>query len=201
MLTLDHLAVTAASLDDAIAHIEAALGVAMTGGGKHPHFATHNRLLGAGDIYLEAIATDPAAPKPQYPRWFDLDNFSGPAALNFWVARCENLNTTLIRLPGYAPPLPLSRGAYRWLMATGPDGSTPMDGSFPALIQWQGPLHPSATLPETQIRLTRLEIAHPDAATLRCALNLTDPRIQITQGPHKALRATFTTPHGLRTLC
>ena len=29
-----------------------------------PHMATHNRLLGLGDLYLEVIAADPGRPAP-----------------------------------------------------------------------------------------------------------------------------------------
>ena len=198
MLTFDHLAVTATSLEDGVAWVEAALGVPMSGGGKHPHMATHNRLLGLGDLYLEAIAIDPAAPTPAHPRWFDLDHFAGPPRPSFWVARTADIDAALI--PGFAPPTPLSRGDYRWLMAASANGSTPFDGAYPALIQWQGPLHPTAALPDSNVRLTRLEVAHPDPSALRAALPLNDPRVIIVAGPAKALRATFATPHGTRIL-
>ena len=39
-------------------------------------------------IYLEAIAPNPAVPEPSRSRWFDLDNFSGPARLSNWALRC-----------------------------------------------------------------------------------------------------------------
>ena len=77
MLAIDHIAVSAATLEDGSEWVEMALGVPLTGGGKHPHMGTHNRLLSLGDLYLEVIAVDPAAPKPGYPRWFDLDHFAG----------------------------------------------------------------------------------------------------------------------------
>ena len=198
MLTFDHLAVTCETLSAGVAHIEAALGVPMSGGGKHPLMATHNRLLALGDLYLEAIAIDPDAAPPSHPRWFGLDHFSGPPRPTFWVAACPDIHAALI--PGFAPPIALSRGDFRWLMAASADGSTPFGGAYPALIQWQGPLHPTAVLPDSGLRLTRLEVAHPDAATLRAALPLTDPRVVIVPGPAKALRATFLTPHGLRSL-
>ena len=86
-------------------------------------------------------------------------------------------------------------------MAVPADGKLPFDDAFPALIQWQPPHHPATALPDSGIRLTRLEIAHPEAAALQAALaRLTDPRLHIVPGPAKALRATFATPHGPRTL-
>lgn len=201
MLTFDHLAISAMTLAEGVAYVEQALGVRLAAGGQHPHMSTHNRLLGLGDIYLEVIATDPAAPKPAWPRWFDLDNFAGPPRITNWVARSDNLAADLQNAPsGTGIPVALSRGLYHWQMAVPTDGKLPFDGCFPALIQWQPPHHPAKSLPESHIRLTLLEIAHPDAAALTSALHLTDPRIQIIQGPAKALRATFATPHGPRHL-
>lgn len=199
MLAFDHIAISALTLDEGVAAVEAALGVPLAGGGQHPHMATHNRLLGLGDLYLEVIAADPSAPAPAWSRWFDLDRFSGPPRLTNWVARCDDLAKALAAAPpGSGTPLALSRGPYRWQMAVPADGRLPYDGAFPALIQWQGPHHPTQALPESGVRLTRLEIAHPQAQALRAALRLTDPRLQIVEGPAKALRATFSTPHGER---
>lgn len=201
MLTLDHIAISAATLAEGVAHVEAALGVTLAGGGQHPNMATHNRLLGLGDLYLEVIAVDPAAARPPHPRWFDLDNFSGPPRLTNWVARSDDLTTDLNHAPaGTGTPLALSRGQYHWQMAVPADGKLPFDGAFPALIQWQPPHHPTQSLPDAHIRLTLLEITHPHSADLRAALSLHDPRLQITQGPAKTLRATFQTPRGLRSL-
>ncbi len=198
-LTLDHIAISALTLDEGVDAVESALGVKLTTGGQHPHMATHNRLLALGDIYLEVIATDPSAQKPPYPRWFDLDHFTGTPALTNWVARTDDLATALIQSPaGTGIPIALARGIYTWQMAVPANGKLPFDGAFPALIQWQPPHHPTQNLPESHIRLTRLDIIHPDAHALTRCLDLQDPRIQITQGPAKAFSATFTSPNGTR---
>jgi Glyoxalase-like domain len=199
IVTFDHIAISAETLGAGVDAVEAALGVPLAGGGQHPHMATHNRLLGLGDLYLEVIAIDPAARAPDWPRWFDLDHFSGPPRLTNWVARCDDLAAALVLAPpGTGTPIALSRGPYRWQMAVPADGKLPWGGAFPALIQWQGPHHPTQALPDAGIRLTRLEIAHPEDTALRAALPLSDPRIQIVPGPAKSLRATFSTPHGPR---
>ena len=198
-LRFDHIAISARSLDEGVAHVEQALGVALAGGGQHAHMATHNRLLGLGDLYLEVIAANPAAPRPAWPRWFDLDSFIGPPRLTNWIAATDDMAADLaVAPPSSGTAVELARGNYRWQMAIPADGRLPFEGAFPALIQWHGSLHPAATLPETGVRLTLLEIAHPEAAALRAALTLHDPRVQITQGPAKAMRAEFTTPHGTR---
>lgn len=201
MLTLDHLAVSAVTLDEGVAAVEAALGVALAGGGQHPHMATHNRLLGLGDIYLEVIAPDASQQRPAWPRWFDLDNFQGVPRLTNWVARCENLKSALAAAPqGTGVPVALARGDYRWQMAVPANGRLPFDGAYPALIAWEGTLHPTQALPDTGVRLLRFEIAHPEATALRAALDgFADPRVLITEGA-PAMRAEFATPHGVRHL-
>lgn len=201
-LRFDHIAISSLTLDEGVAAVEAALGVPLAGGGQHPHMATHNRLLGLGDLYLEVIAADPAAPRPAWPRWFDLDRFTGPPRLTNWIAACDDIDAALALAPrGSGLPVQLARGDYRWQMAIPGDGRLPFDGCFPALIQWQGDLHPARALPDSGVRLTRLEIAHPEAAALRKALaGFADPRVQVVPGPAKALRAGFSTPHGTRVL-
>ena len=201
-LSLDHLAVSAATLDEGAAWIEQALGVPPTGGGKHPHMGTHNRLLSLGDLYLEVIAIDPAAPKPPYPRWFSLDSFRGPPRLTNWICRTNDLDAALTQAPkGTGTATNLTRGDYRWRFAVPASGTLPFDDCHPALIHWQGDLHPAKALRDHGIRLTRMEITHPEAPALRAALStLTDPRVTIETGPYHALRATFATPNGPRTL-
>jgi hypothetical protein len=203
MLTFDHLAVSALTLDDGVAAVEAALGVALQGGGQHVTMATHNRLLGLGDIYLEVIAPDPGLPRPGHPRWFDLDRFTGPPRVTTWIARCTDINAEVAASPaGIGIPQSLSRGPYRWQMAVPADGILPFDSAFPALISWAGSAHPARALEDRGVRLTRLEIGHPQAEALRAALRgrLTDPRVVIVPAPVKAMQATFQTPHGARAL-
>jgi Glyoxalase-like domain len=201
-MKLDHLAVSAETLADGIAWVQDALGVTLAQGGQHAIFATHNRLLGLGDLYLEVIATDPSQPAPDRPRWFGLDRFSGPARLTNWVVRSDDLAADLTDAPkGSGTPVALQRGQYHWQMAVPPDGVLPFDGACPALIQWQGPHHPSQALPDSSVRLVRLDIAHPQADALNAALahRFRDDRVVIAEGP-LAMQATFATPHGIRVL-
>ncbi|MFN3577854.1 MAG: VOC family protein [Tabrizicola sp.] len=202
MLALDHLAVSATSLEEGAGWVEQALGVPLAGGGKHPHMGTHNRLLSLGDLYLEVIAIDPAAPKPGHPRWFDLDRFRGPPRLTNWICRTDDLDAALARAPsGTGTATGLQRGDYRWRFAVPASGRLPFDDRFPALIQWQGDLHPARALRDHGIRLTGLEITHPEAEALRAALaGLSDPRVAVERGPYPGLRATFSTPNGPRVL-
>lgn len=201
-LALDHIAISAETLEGGAEWLEMALGVPLAGGGKHPHMGTHNRLLSLGDLYLEVIAIDPEAPKPVWPRWFDLDHFRGPPRLTNWICRTEDLDATLADAPpGTGIATDLARGDYRWRFAVPPSGKLPFDDRFPALIQWQGELHPAKSLRDHGIRLTALEISHPRAPALRAALTgLNDPRVTVALGPYPALRASFATPNGPRVL-
>lgn len=99
MMRLDHIAVSGGTLTEATAAVEDALGVQMQSGGNHDVFSTHNTLLGLeGGLYIEAIAIDPAAPKPERPRWFDLDRFSGTARLTNWICATDDMGATLAGL-------------------------------------------------------------------------------------------------------
>jgi hypothetical protein len=201
LLALDHLAVTAATLDEGAGHIAAATGVAPGPGGRHPAMGTWNRLVGLGDVFLEAIAVDPAAPPPGRPRWFGLDTRSGPPRLGAWVLRCAALAPVLAALPEAGLPLALTRGDLSWSMAVPAAGALPFDGLFPALIAWEGTAHPVQRLGDAGLRLVRLEVRHPQAGTLaaRLAPLLDEPRLTFLSGP-PALSALIDTPAGRRWL-
>lgn len=203
MLELDHLAVTATTLEEGRAHVEAALGVSMQPGGQHAHFGTHNQLLGLEDgLYLEAIAIDPDLPAPAVSRWFDLDRKTGAPRLDTWICRCDDLDAALAKAPVAAgAPVDLARGDLRWRMAVAADGRMPFGGAFPALIQWQG-AHPAARLIPSGCRLRQLVVTHPEAEALRAALAvmMNDGRLVIEAGQDVSLRAEIDTPAGLRIL-
>lgn len=203
MITLDHIAIAGGSLSEATEFAEGRLGIKMQPGGKHDVFATHNTLLGLEDgLYLEAISIDPMAPKPNRPRWFDLDRFEGTPRLTNWICRCDDLDETLAKMPqGMGDPVDLQRGDLRWRMAVPQTGVLPFDNCAPALIQWQTEPHPAKRLVPTGLRLTRLVVQHPQAADLADALagQLSDQRIVFAVGP-AGLQADFDSPWGKRSV-
>ncbi|MFT7594401.1 MAG: hypothetical protein ACI8R4_001722 [Paracoccaceae bacterium] len=202
-MQLDHIAVAGATLEDAAEAVESALGVSLQPGGQHDLFATRNRLLGLADgFYIEAIAIDPSAPPPARPRWFDLDHFTGPARLTNWICRTDNMATTLPDLPaGVGTPVALRRGDLCWQMAVPADGKLPYDNLFPALIEWQGNLHPGAMLAPSGCALRRMVVAHPQADALARVLApfLDDARVVFESGL-PGLMAEIDTPNGMRVL-
>lgn len=203
MRTLDHLVVTAQTLEAGAAHVTKALGLAPGPGGQHARMGTHNRLLGLGPgLYLEVIAADPSAVAPVTPRWFDLDRLTGPPRLSHWVLRCDDLAAELAALPDGGAMIraeDFARGPYRWRMGVSEDGRLPLDDGHPGLIEWQAGGHPADRLADSPCRLERLDISHPEAAALRAALRLDDRRVMVTAGP-RAMRALIATPAGLRVL-
>ncbi|VAW01883.1 FIG00993280: hypothetical protein [hydrothermal vent metagenome] len=202
MMQLDHLAIAAKTLEEGRAMVEQALGVSLQPGGKHQHFGTHNLLLGLEDgLYLEVVTIDPEAPKPKYPRWFDLDRYKGAPRLNNWICRTDDMAGVLTTLPQAGHPTALSRGDLRWQMAVPGDGILPFDGMFPALIEWQCEAHPAGLLRASGCRLERLIVSHPQAATLKALIGdmFADVRVSFEEGP-AGLRAEFKTPVGVRAL-
>jgi Glyoxalase-like domain len=225
-LSLDHLVISARTLDEGVQYVADTLGVAPAGGGAHPLMRTHNRLLGLwGGVYLEVIAIDPqamadaaangAAPRP---RLFALDDpatqarLERGAYLSHWVARVErpkHLATWQAQYPQrIAPVVPMTRGDFRWGLTVPDDGSFPGwpgagDGVLPSLIQWDSTHHPSQLLAPTNLALKALRATHPRAdlvgEQLRWlgAAHLLD--LQPTDGA-AALVAEFETPEGPRTL-
>jgi hypothetical protein len=204
VLSFDHLVVPALTLDAGVAAVEAALGVTLQGGGQHVRMGTHNRLLSLGDIYLEVIAPDPTLPPPGRPRWFDMDRFHGPARPTVWVCRCEDLGAELALSPeGTGTPIPMARNGFSWSIAVPDDGILPFDNAHPALIRWEpGSPRPVDRLADLGVRLTRLTIATPHAATLRRALagRIADSRVEIEEAPVTSMRAEVSTPAGPRQL-
>lgn len=206
---LDHITVTAPSLEAGSAFVSAALGVSPQLGGEHPRMATHNLLLRLGSaMFLEVISPNPAAAAPSRPRWFALDKLGpdSPPCLSAWVVRTPDIRSAVIAA---SEPLgtvePMSRGLLNWLITIPEDGSLPLDGAAPALIEWQTESHPAARLEDKGLSLARLEIAHPNPeriSRLLSSLEL-DALVSVTApspGDAARLIAHITTPQGLRVL-
>jgi hypothetical protein len=64
----------------------------------------------------------------------------------------------------------MSRGKLNWLITIPKDGSLPLQGLVPALIQWPTGIHPANTMRDSGCFLTRLEGFHPQAAKVSSVL-------------------------------
>ncbi|HEX6475440.1 MAG TPA: VOC family protein [Candidatus Limnocylindria bacterium] len=64
---IDHLVIAVRDPGAAAGELEAAVGLAATGGGEHPGVGTYNRLAFLGDAYLELIGVRDAAAATHWP--------------------------------------------------------------------------------------------------------------------------------------
>jgi len=200
LLKLDHLAVTSETLGTGASYTETALGVTMALGGEHDAMGTHNKLLNLGpDLYLETIAINPEVDAPSRPRWFDLDNRTGPPRLTNWICRTDDLDAALNALGlEFGDSISFKRGDLRWKMAVPKGGILPFGGWAPALIEWQCEKHPASTLSDQGVRLEQLSVCHPKADVMEALLApyLATESVQFRTETHPKLDAQFKTPAG-----
>ena len=202
----DHLVVTAPTLDSGAEFVAQALGVAPGPGGEHPRMGTHNRLLRLGETaFLEVVAPNPAAPRPDRPRWFALDDAAAlrEPRLAGWVARTDDLRAgaqELLAATGLIETM--TRGGREWIITIPVDGALPLGGALPMLIEWQSPRTPAgAGLPEAGCTLSALGLRHPQPQRLRELLALAGlaDAVVVAQGA-PGLWADVVTPRGTRRL-
>lgn len=206
---IDHIAITAPTLEAGAELVRLALRVEPQAGGAHARMGTHNLLLRLGDsVYLEVIAPDPTAPPPSRPRWFALDTLAANAApaLATWIARTTDIEASVAAC---SEPLgnieAMSRGALNWLITIPDDGALRLHGVAPALIEWQAAAHPAARLQDHGLSLIKLDLFHPEPeriARLLLSLGL-DSQVAVhpstgERGPR--LVAHINTPQGPRQL-
>ena len=203
---IDHLVIAAPSLALGAKMLHEALGIWPQPGGEHERMGTHNLLLRLGEkTYLEIIAINSEAEKPNRPRWFRLDEMNSESAprLATWVARCDDIRAAHQGCNGiHGEITSMRRGDLNWLITIADDGAMPFDGIVPTLIEWQSPQHPASRLEDRGCTLLSLAGFHPDAERandLLSALGLgADVSVAKHQRPH--LIATIKTPSGIRTL-
>lgn len=202
--TLDHLVITAPSLDAGVAWIEDLFGITMSPGGKHPRMGTHNALLKVGpQHYLEVIAADPEQPAPNRDRWFGLDHLRQAATptLVTWVARTTSIHETVQASPWNPSSVEtMNRGTFQWSITIPSHAEWIQNSHLPLLIQWGDERHPTDLLPDAPIRLMSLQIFDPQPEELQTMLD----RMSFPENEHRPdvragdaeLRAEFQTPRG-----
>ncbi len=201
MLTFDHIAVACIDLPEASSILSSLIGTDLQQGGQHERYGTYNVLLGLGDLYLELIAKDPSAAPTGRPAWFALDDFIGPLRPTNWICRSDDLLQDIAQAPvNPGSVVPLVRGDLHWQITVPNDGSLPLDGAMPTLIQWgKGTRHPTDRLPDSGCRLVDWQVIHPQANMLRAGVRLVDHRVAFVTGP-AGFSLTLDTPRGRVTL-
>jgi hypothetical protein len=95
--------------------------------------------------------------------------------------------------------------AAHWLITIPADGASPLNGTAPALIEWQTQAHPAANLRDHGLSLAKLELFHPEperVSRLLQSIGLEGPiAVLPARGERVAcLTARIDTPQGLRSL-
>jgi hypothetical protein len=211
MLKLDHLTVIAPSLAEGVLHVRNCLGLDVPFGQRHVYMGTYNHLLQLGDsVYLEIVALDPEAEAPDRPRWFGLDDQSkvrrdwdDGRRLRGWVARSDAIDAVMAGredIFGEKVALPAVNPSFDFSIPT--DGSLPLDGAAPSIIDRRGRARSMTTIADLGARLISVTLEHPDPAavkTLYHALKLERPP-EVRNGPRLRYRAQIETRAGLMEL-
>lgn len=211
MLQLDHITVIAPSLAEGVAHVRRCLGIDVPFGRAHPDMGTHNHLLRLGEsVYLEIIALNPDAPQPDRARWFGLDDQDAVRAdwdsgrrLRGWVARTSDINAVLAgheTVLGRKVEFTSANGSFCFAIPA--DGSLPLEGAAPSVIDRLGKPPSVAVMADAGARLQSVILEHPEPArviALYRSLGIADPPV-VTSGERLRYRALIETPNGLREL-
>src|SRR5579864_4873531 len=204
-LTLDHVLVGIADLDEGIRLLTALAGVPPARGGRHPGRGTQNALLSLGErTYLELIApvdgSPPQGPMQQLSRLHQLTPIG-------WAVGTRHLESTIGRLQAagvhVAAPQPGARvrpdgRRLEWRTAQLEMAS----GLKPFLIEWSPTtVHPATDSP-TGCTLESFAIFGPEADTAGLDRLVTElgahVSLQHDATPH--MRLTLRCPAGLVTL-
>jgi hypothetical protein len=211
MLNLDHISIIAPSLAEGVSHVRTCLDLDVPFGQRHAYMGTYNHLLQLGGmVYLEIVALDPEADAPSRPRWFGLDDqkkvrsdWDEGRRLRGWVARTDAIDTIIAGhrgIFGEKVSLPAVNPSFDFAIPD--DGSLPLDGAAPSIIDRRGKLRSMATIADPGARLRSFTLEHPDPAAMEAfyrAITVDRPPA-IGRGPRLRYRAQIETPTGLKEL-
>lgn len=211
MLQLDHITVIAPTLSEGVSHVSACLDLDVPFGQRHGYMGTHNHLLQLGGaVYLEIVALDPDAARPNRSRWFGLDDqksvrrdWDDGRRLRGWVARVDGIDAVLAgREADFGRKVALPPVDSSFDFAIPDDGSLPLDGAMPSLIDRRGKPRSMAMMADLGARLRSLVLEHPEpdmVSRLYRELAIDRPP-DIEGGPMLRYRARIETAAGIKEL-
>jgi hypothetical protein len=211
LLRLDHLTVVAPTLIEGVSHARDCLDLDVPFGTRHDYMGTHNhRLQLGGSVYLEIVALDPEGTGPGRPRWFGLNDqekvrsdWDQGRRLRGWVASTDGIASVVSThgaLFGHKVSLPTLNPTFDFTIPE--DGSLPLDGAAPSIIDHRGKPTPMASIPDLGARLRLLTLEHPSAAAIKALYHelLVDCPPVVIEGPKVRYRARIETPTGPKEL-
>jgi hypothetical protein len=129
LLGIDHLVIAVRDLNDAAGELELRVGLAATGGGRHPTLGTQNRLAWLGDTYVELVSI--ADQEVAEGSWLGVPTIAalkGGGGLATWAIATNSIDADVaaLRLNGarFGDPTPGEReradgAVVRWRLAIG----------------------------------------------------------------------------------
>jgi hypothetical protein len=139
LLGIDHLVIAVPDLDDATDELERRVGLAATGGGRHPALGTQNRLAWLGDTYVELVSL--ADREVAEGSWFGVATMAAlerGGGLATWAIATDSIDEDVAALrelgARLGDPMPGERrrpdgAVVRWRMAIG-DALGPAEPPF-----------------------------------------------------------------------
>lgn len=211
MLKLDHLTVIAPTLAEGVEHVRDCLDLDVPFGSRHDYMGTHNHRLQLGNsVYLEIVALDPDGRSPARSRWFGMDDqrkirsdWDSGRRLRGWVVNTEHMDAICSShgaIFGDKVDLPTADPTFAFSIPK--DGSLPLDGAAPSMIDHRGDASYVASIPDLGARLQAFVLRHPDptgieALYLELAIRHAPA---VMAGPELRYQATIATPTGLKKL-
>jgi catechol 2,3-dioxygenase-like lactoylglutathione lyase family enzyme len=180
LLGIDHLVIAVRDLDEACDELERGLGLAATGGGRHPALGTQNRLAWLGDTYVELVSiADRAVAEGSWLGIPTIAVLEGGGGLATWAIATNSIDADIAALRSNGARLGDATAGererpdgtiVRWRLATG-ESLGPAEPPFliehdPASAEWTAEDRAARAAQHHPIggpvRLEVLELPFPD---------------------------------------
>jgi hypothetical protein len=203
--------VIAPTLAEGVSHVKNCLDIDVPFGTRHDYMGTHNHRLQLGNsVYLEIVALDPQGTEPERSRWFGLGNqesirsdWDKGRRFRGWVASTVDISAKIAahqNVFGEKVSLPSANPTFDFSIPV--NGSLPLDGAAPSLIDHRDDPTSMTDIPDLGARLVSFSLEHPDPAAIELLyreLSIDRPP-DLVVGPNIRFQAQIETPTGYKEL-